>query len=139
MRKIIFKLVTIIALSTIVQAGGQVVVNVGSGVKTLSKEDIKSIFNLQKLKWSNGTKISVYLLPSGHEVEGEFCQKILDSSSDTVMEKWMAYVLNGGANKPPKTMKAKRILKKLKKQKGAIGILPLGVKLPDNTISVFKL
>jgi len=140
MRKIIFKIIaTTIFISTFLQAGGQIVVNIGSEITQLSKSELKAIFNLQKLKWENGTPIYVYLLPSGHEVEIEFCKTVLDSEADVVFEKWMAYVLNGGANKPPKTMKVRKMLKKLKSKKGAIGILPLDVTLPKNTVSIFKL
>jgi len=139
MKNNIFRLIAVlISISLSLHAGGQIVVNIGSNVSELNKDDAKAIFNLQKTVWDNGTPIKVYLLPSTHETEIEFCKNILDSEADVVFEKWMAYVFNGGANKPPKSMKMKKVMKNLKKKSGAIGILPTNVKLPKNTISVLK-
>ena len=132
--KYLLSLVLLFSLSY----AGQIVVNKSAGITALSSADAKNVFNLKQLAWGNGTKIKVFLLPAAHEAEEKFASSVLGSSASAVYDKWVAYILNGGANKPPKTVNQRKMLKLLKKKEGAIGILPDGVAVPAGAVVVLK-
>ena len=121
-----------------VSYAGQIVANKDAGISSLSKADAKNIFDLKTTTWGNGSKVHVYLLPAAHTEEEKFASTILGSNAAAVYDKWVAYVLNGGANKPPKTVNERKMSKMLKKKSGAIGILPDEASLPENTVVVLK-
>ncbi len=121
-----------------VSFAGQLVVNKDSGISSISADDAKNIFELKKVQWANGSKISVFLLPAAHETEEKFASSILGSNAAAVYDKWVAYVLNGGANIPPKTINERKMIRLLEKTSGAIGILSDDAELPANVVSVMK-
>lgn len=132
------KWVVLLSFLVSVSFGGQVVVNKDSGITSLSSGDIKNIFNLKKTQWDNGKTITVFLLPAVHEDEEKFASKVLGSSAGAVYEKWVAYILNGGANIPPKTVNENKMNKSVANTSGAIGVLPDDASLPGNVVSVHK-
>ena len=132
--KSIILLISLLAMSY----AGQIVVNKDAGISSLSTADAKNIFELKQTTWANGSKIHVYLLPAAHAEEEKFSSTILGSNAAAVYDKWVAYVLNGGANKPPKTVNERKMGKMLKKKSGSIGILPDGASIPANAVVVLK-
>lgn len=132
------KLLLILTMLFSLNYAGQVVVNKDAGVSSMNVDDVKNVFNLKKLEWANGKKVIVYILPAVDGTQEQFASKTLGSNANAVYEQWIAYVLNGGANTPPKTVNERKMSKFLKSKSGSIGILPDGAALPENTVSVLK-
>jgi hypothetical protein len=132
------KHVIILVLLIAVSYAGQIVANKDSSITSITAEEAKNIFELKKVQWANGSPITVYLLPAAHEAQEKFASTILGSNAAAVYDKWVAYILNGGANIPPKTINERKMGRLLGKTSGAIGILSDTATLPANVVLLMK-
>ena len=131
------RLVLILFLSLQLHAG-QIIVNKNNILSQLNFTDIQQIFRLQRLSWSNGETISVYMLPSASPTQNDFTHRYLYMNAREVYEHWMAYVLNGGMNNPPLFLNERRLLKQINKKVNSIGLVSDDAILPSNVKVIYR-
>lgn len=108
-----------------------VIVNADNPEQSLSSREINRIYRNHTLRWDNGGSIILYDLMDADPVRERFSQAILGRSASKVAERWAHMKITNQAKNPPNTMKSQRlIIKRVAKQKGAIGYV---------SISAFKL
>jgi len=102
---------------------GHIIVNKQNPISQLNVSEIRQIFTLKKLAWDDGSTISVYMLPSASPTQNIFTNAYLHMNAREVYEKWMAYILNGGMNKPPLFLNERRLIKQIDRNIHSIGIV----------------
>lgn len=116
---------------------GYIIVNKKNPISKLDVFEIQQIFTLKRLSWDDGSTISVYMLPSASPTQNRFTNSYLHMNAREVYERWMAYILNGGMNKPPIFLNERRLIKQIKKNVYSIGIVSKRSKLPSGVKVIY--
>ena len=108
-------------------AGGEaiaVVVNDSAGASSLSRDELKSIFQTRTTRLPSGEKAAPVNLPQGDSVRVSFDQVVLGLEPDEVARYWVDRKIRGG-NRPPKRLGSSAlVLKHVERTPGAIGYVP---------------
>lgn len=104
-----------------------VIVNKDNPTPMLSEQEIKRIYTNGVLSWPDGAPITMYDLSTQSPVRAEFSEKVLGKDPDRVAEEWAHLKITNQAKNPPQTMKSETlIIRRVAKEKGAIGYVSLG-------------
>ena len=67
---------------------------------TMKMSDLKSIMKGEKLRWSDGTKVSIVLMKTNTSAGEITCQKIYNMTADKVKRFWLGLSFSGKADAP---------------------------------------
>lgn len=114
-----------------------VIVNRANQVERLSESEVKKIYTNNTLSWPDGAPIIIYDLSTSDPSRTLFSEKILGKSPDLVAEEWAHLKITNQAKNPPQTMKSQSmIIRRVMKEKGAIGYVSLGLVQNNPSIKV---
>jgi ABC-type phosphate transport system substrate-binding protein len=78
----------------------RVIVHQSVDASTLTKQELRLIFSMQKLYWKDGTRIQVFVLPSASPIHQEFCYQQLDLMPYVLQHRWDRLVFSGVGDRP---------------------------------------
>lgn len=109
-----------------------IIVNRENPAPSLSPEYIKKIYTNGILSWPDGIPIIIYDLSIQDNRRNLFSERILGRPASSVAEQWAHLKITNQAKNPPLTMKSEvLIIRRVSKEKGAIGYVSLSA-VKDN-------
>ncbi|MFQ5465050.1 MAG: substrate-binding domain-containing protein [Thermodesulfobacteriota bacterium] len=103
-----------------------VIVHPENPVPRLGPAELRSIYTNNILRWADGTPIKLYDLVVDSRARGVFSEKVLGRPAYEVDEEWARLKITNQAANPPLTVKSERdIIRKVSREKGAIGYVSL--------------
>ncbi|MFT6345612.1 MAG: ABC-type phosphate transport system substrate-binding protein [Paraglaciecola sp.] len=98
-----------------------VVVNPSVESTDVSVAKIRRIFSMRQTFWSNGQKITVYVLSNRHQTHQIFSTKVLRLFPYQLDRIWDKLVYSGLGESPIKVQSEKEMLERVSQKPGAIG------------------
>jgi ABC-type phosphate transport system substrate-binding protein len=120
---------SIISLSSATSADEpniMVIANEKGAPSTLTMKELKSIFQGEKQRWNDGTKISIAFMKSSTPVGSATSKKVLKMSGDQLNKFWLALVFQGKAKAPFFYGSASEVESYVSQNAGAIGVVEAG-------------
>ena len=103
-----------------------VIANEKGAPSTLTMKELKSIFQGEKQRWNDGTKISIAFMKSSTPVGSATSKKVLKMSGDQLNKFWLALVFQGKAKAPFFYGSASEVESYVSQNAGAIGVVEAG-------------
>ena len=103
-----------------------VIANEKGALTTLSMKELKSIFQGEKQRWPDGTKISIAFMKSSTLVGSATAKKVMNISGDQLNKLWLALVFQGKAKAPFFYGSASEVETYVSQNAGAIGVVEAG-------------
>ena len=100
----------------------------GSGVSSLKDDKLTRVFTGKETYWGNDKQIVVCLPSTKSESSTEVCQKVYHQSVKDVQKFWLSIVFQGRAKSPKFFDTEQEMIDFVKRNPGAIGVLPLDKK-----------
>ncbi|MDD9947295.1 MAG: hypothetical protein OXU20_40020 [Myxococcales bacterium] len=101
-----------------------VIVHPSSPVKSMSRTDLRPIFQTNKTDWDHGGKVFPINLPEGDTSRKGFDAAVLGLDPDRVARYWIDRKIRGGARPPKKVSSVALVLAVVSKKPEAIGYVP---------------
>jgi hypothetical protein len=101
-----------------------VVVNSKAGVKSLSRNELESIFVLSRRTWPNGMRIVVLNLENNSPERTTFDRVVLGMSPAEVARFWIDRRMRGGGEAPTRVPNTALVMKVIPALAGSIGYVP---------------
>jgi ABC-type phosphate transport system substrate-binding protein len=120
---------SIISLSSATSADEpniMVIANEKGAPSTLTMKELKSIFQGEKQRWPDGTKISIAFMKSSTPVGSATSNKVMKMSGDQLNKFWLALVFQGKAKAPFFYGTASEVESYVSQNAGAIGVVEAG-------------
>ena len=103
-----------------------VIANEKGALTTLTMKELKSIFQGEKQRWPDGTKISIAFMKSTTPVGSATAKKVMNISGDQLNKLWLALVFQGKAKAPFFYGSASEVESYVSQNAGAIGVVEAG-------------
>ena len=103
-----------------------VIANEKGAMNTLTMKELKSIFQGEKQRWPDGTKISIAFMKSSTPVGKATSNKVMKMSGDQLNKFWLALVFQGKAKAPFFYGSASEVESYVSQNVGAIGVVEAG-------------
>ena len=98
-----------------------VMVNESVMVAELSRSELRQIFTGQRQYWSDGTKITVFVLQDRDELHKQFCRDILQMFPYQLSRLWDQITYSGQGLTPVRVTSSLALIDALENTTGAIG------------------
>jgi len=123
-----FLLITTLLLSSLFGASTSaaplnVIVNASVKENNLKLKDLRSIYTMKKNLWSNGDRISVFVLSDDSATHKEFCRNLLKVFPRQLESVWYRLVYSGTGEQPVSVSSEQEMIKLVSKTPGAIGYI----------------
>ncbi|WP_372872135.1 hypothetical protein [Shewanella sp.] len=92
--------------------------------ESLSVSELRLIFSRQRLFWTDGTPIKVFVLPPDSEMHKRFCFESLEILPYVLQRNWDRLVYSGTADRPEIVSTLAEMRVKVAKTPGSIGYIP---------------
>ena len=102
------------------------IANEKGALTTLTMKELKSIFQGEKQRWPDGTKISIAFMKSSTPVGSATAKKVMNISGDQLNKLWLALVFQGKAKAPFFYGSASEVESYVSQNAGAIGVVEAG-------------
>jgi len=79
-----------------------VIVNKGNPVRSLSRDELRPIFQTTKTQWPDGNRIAPFQLPEADSIRHGFDAAVLGLDPDRVARYWVDRKIRGGERPPAK-------------------------------------
>jgi ABC-type phosphate transport system substrate-binding protein len=109
-----------------------VIVNKAVAVGSLSREELRPIFQTKKNTWPDGSALRAFNLPETDAARRGFDAAVLGLDPDRVVRYWIDRKIRGGDRPPQLAPSAAVMLKVVGATPGAIGYVDSHVALPPN-------
>jgi hypothetical protein len=103
-----------------------VVANKSFAGTSLSREDLRPVFQTTKAQWPDGTKADPLNLPEDNAARQGFDAAVLGLDPDRVARFWVDRKIRGGEHPPRKVSSASAVLRAVAGDKGAVGYVTVG-------------
>lgn len=120
LRTLLFALLVLLA-PTSVPAEVVVVVGAGSGIKSLTQDEVINIFLGRYRKLPSGILARPYDLPAGDELRTVFYRKLVDKNPAEISAYWARLYFSGKAKPPEVSASVQEMIKAVATVEGAIG------------------
>jgi ABC-type phosphate transport system substrate-binding protein len=120
-------LVAVLAVARVGEAGSDdiaVVVSQSAGTATITRDQLKPLFQTQATKLPSGEKAVPVNLPQGSGVRVEFDRAVLGLGPDEVARYWVDRKIRGGKTPPMKLESPALVVLHVARTPGAIGYVP---------------
>jgi ABC-type phosphate transport system substrate-binding protein len=114
-----------------------VVVNPSVEFTDISVAKIRRIFSMRQTFWSDGQKITVYVLSNRHQTHQTFSTKVLRLFPYQLDRIWDKLIYSGLGEGPIKVQSEKEMLERVNRKPGAIGYVMQ--QFNDANVNVIKL
>jgi hypothetical protein len=100
-----------------------VIGNVTGVPSEMKLSELISILKGEKLRWSDGTKVNIYIMKTTTPVGQNTCKKIYNWSGDRVKRYWLELSFSGKADAPTFCNTVEELESYVSQNPGAIGIV----------------
>src|ERR1043165_3177361 len=100
-----------------------VIGNVTGVPSQMKSSELVSVLKGEKLRWSDGTKVSIYIMKTSTPVGQHTCKKIYNWSGDKVKRYWLELSFSGKADAPTFCNTVDELVSYVSQNPGAIGIV----------------
>lgn len=90
---------------------------------TMKMSELKSVLKGEKQRWSDGTKVTIYLMKTATPLGKATCEKIYNMSGDRVKRFWLELSFGGKADAPTFCNSAEELESLVSQTAGSIGII----------------
>ena len=104
----------------------EVIAHLAVDERELSVAVIRLVFTMRMLRWPDGTRIRVFVLPDAHSVHREFAKKSLELYPRQLRRVWDRYRFSGSGPVPVEVASEAEMAERVATTPGAIGYLPDG-------------
>jgi ABC-type phosphate transport system substrate-binding protein len=123
---IIASIISLSSATTADEPNIMVIANEKGAPTSLTMKELKSIFQGEKQRWNDGTKISIAFMKSSTPVGSATSKKVLKMSGDQLNKFWLALVFQGKAKAPFFYGSASEVESYVSQNAGAIGVVEAG-------------
>lgn len=114
-----------------------VIVNNGNPVNSLDLNKIRKIYTNNTLSWPDGMPIAIYDLSVHDPLRAVFSENVLGKAPSKVAEEWAHLKITNQAKNPPMPVKSQQlIIRRVAKEKGAIGYVSLSAVKDNSEVKV---
>ena len=99
------------------------VINVNSAQKKISKNGLSAIFKMRLRHWSDGSDVTVFVLPDGDPLHKKFCKQILNVFPHQMRKNWNKLVFSGTGQAPIVLENKEEMIDRVRATPGAVGYL----------------
>ena len=125
-RLLSFLLFVAVSLSTGSGLAGEMIVNHHVEQQTVSRSFARLVFTMRVLRWRDGRKIRVFVLPDRHPAHQEFSKRTLDLYPRQLRRVWDRHLFSGSGAVPTQVETVAEMLERVSTTPGAVGYLPTG-------------
>ena len=119
-------LASLITLSSRV-GSAELVVHRSLDQRELTLGVARLVFTMRLLRWPDGTRVRVFVLPDSHPLHRAFAKQSLDLYPRQLRRVWDRHLFSGSGAVPVSVSTVDEMLKRVGETPGAIGYLPDGV------------
>jgi len=101
----------------------KVIANASVEESELKLKDLRSIYTMKKSIWSNGDRISVFVLSGDNATHKDFCRSLLKVFPRQLESVWYRLVYSGTGEKPVSVSSEEEMVKRVSNTPGAIGYI----------------
>lgn len=112
----------------------KIIANVKGAPSSLTMKELKSIFQGEKQRWDDGTKISIAFMKSSTPVGNATASKVLKMSGDQLNKFWLGLVFQGKAKAPVFYGSSSEVENFVSQNPGAIGVVDASYQLKDSRV-----
>lgn len=105
----------------------EVIVHQAVAERELSVSMIRLVFTMRMLRWPDGTRIRVFVLPDAHSAHRDFAKRSLELYPRQLRRVWDRYRFSGSGYVPVEVATVEEMAERVATTPGAIGYLPDGV------------
>lgn len=127
-------LLLILILPCLPLRAAELVVHHAVSVDSLSQNAARLIFTMRVLRWEDGRKVRVYVLPDSHPVHQEFSKRQLGLYPRQLRRVWDRHLFSGSGSVPSEVASVEEMQRRVAETPGAIGYLPDG--FADGTVRI---
>lgn len=99
-----------------------IVCNKDVPVNSLTKDEVKSIFLGEKVKWDDSHKITFVLLMT--ETHDRFLEKYIGTNASQYLQYWKKMIFTGKAGSPKSFKEPDKLIEYIAGAEGAVGYIP---------------
>jgi hypothetical protein len=125
-RLLSFLLLVFSLLPTAPGLAGEIIVNRHVEQQAVSRSFARLIFTMRVLRWRDGKKIRVFVLPDRHPAHQEFSKRSLDLYPRQLRRVWDRHLFSGSGAVPTQVETVEEMLERVATTPGAVGYLPTG-------------
>ena len=103
-----------------------VISNTKGAPSEMKMSELRSVLKGEKQRWSNGTKVSIFLMKTSTPLGQAICQKVYNMSGDKVKRFWLELSFGGKADAPVFCNTVAELESYVSQNPGTIGILDKG-------------
>jgi ABC-type phosphate transport system substrate-binding protein len=130
---LVLALVPVLAVRPAVgQQGYRVIVNKDNPTTTLSRSEVSKYLLKKKTQWDHGPKASPVDLAGDSSVREVFSEDVHGRSVALIQRYWQKQIFSGRGVPPPEVANDDEVIKLVNSDKGAIGYVSPGARLPDD-------
>ncbi|MGZ8556935.1 MAG: hypothetical protein ACXWWC_01310 [Chitinophagaceae bacterium] len=100
-----------------------VISNTKGAPSEMKMSELRSVLRGEKQRWSNGTKVSIFLMKTSTPLGQVTCQKIYNMSGDKVKRFWLELSFGGKSDAPTFCNSVAELESYVSQNPGTIGIL----------------
>jgi hypothetical protein len=100
------------------------IVHVQVEEQALPRNLARLLFTMRVVRWRNGKKVHVFVLPDRHPVHQEFAKQSLDLYPRQLRRVWDRHLFSGAGTIPAEVDSVEAMLRRVAETPGAIGYLP---------------
>ena len=104
----------------------EMIVNPYVEERTVSRGLARLVFTMRLLRWSDGKKVHVFVLPDRHPAHQEFAKQTLDLYPRQLRRVWDRHLFSGSGAVPTQVQTVEEMLERVATTPGAVGYLPKG-------------
>ena len=116
----------ITSLSNGVRAA-EIIVHRSVSQQALTLNAARLVFTMRLLRWPDGTRVRVFVLPDSHPVHREFAKQSLDLYPRQLRRVWDRHLFSGSGAVPAVVESVAEMMRRVAETPGAIGYLPDGL------------
>ena len=115
-----------IAICSSAVAAAEVFVFEGVAQRELSVNTIRLVFTMRMLRWPDGTRIRVFVLPDDHLAHREFAKRSLELYPHQLRRVWDRHRYSGSGPVPVEVASVEEMVERVAATPGGIGYVPDG-------------
>ena len=126
---LVFRLIAaahIVIFSSAVTAA-EVIVFEGVAQREFSVSSIRLVFTMRMLRWPDGTRIRVFVLPDDHPAHREFAKRSLALYPHQLRRVWDRHRYSGSGPVPVEVASVAEMMERVAATPGGIGYVPDGM------------
>lgn len=104
----------------------EIVVHPGVAQNAISLHTARLLFTMRLLRWPDGAKVRVFVLPDEHPLHRDFSKRSLDLYPRQLRRVWDRHLFSGSGAVPLEVDTVEEMLGRVARTPGAIGYVPDG-------------